>query len=674
MAYPMIYTTPAPRWRFPKYGMEAAALAFLRERCEGLRFDAEKTRREAEEGIFLGKSIGEGMIPYNMQMDVDRLCLENALGRFLGSGRKEDAFDVYFCYLEMFVGGYEKTRRMIELLSEYEANGSGLLMKHRDHYSHSVYVFALGLALFHRNAEFRAVYEDYYGFTDLNAAACHFLEFWGMTSLFHDIGYPFELPFEQVAAYFEVSGDERSDRPYVAYRALEQLTALDGAAADALAALYGREDARFQTTDELFAYDLADKLSGTYRFTRGQMLSFLQDKPTHPEKFSHFMDHAWFSATVLYKKLFCEIGCTLRKEHVDALTAILMHNSLYKFCIAHYKDEAVNVPFRAALHPLAWMLMLCDELQCWDRTAYGRDSRREMHPFGCRMALRSGALHATYVYDRAQTAKIEDFERRYAQWDGKGKAPKLKAYSGMCVRDGGVSDFQKDVERIVDLGTLRLQVDLTLDADTRKHGCLSDSNFINLYYFTLLIKGRGRIKNWKADPEGAFRALPASLAEVEAEFHKTSLEYRLDSIDRTRAFAESLERIGCFYSDKAVDFPPVKRFTKAQTALLGESEHRRWLQFRYDHGWRYGTDYVTDGVQDRGLRERTRRHLDLIPGYDAAAEPVVPEAAARRHYRALSKGTQDKDTEPMEYMLAMMQYMDGVRFYRLTEDHKTRQK
>ena len=52
----------------------------------------------------------------------------------------------------------------------------------------------------------------------------------------------------------------------------------------------------------------------------------------------------------------------------------------------------------------------------------------------------------------------------------------------------------------------------------------------------------------------------------------------------------------------------------------------------------------------------------------------MPEAAARRHYRSLSKGTQDKDTEPMEYMLAMMQYMDGVRFYRLTEDEKKRQK
>ena len=51
----------------------------------------------------------------------------------------------------MYVGDYEKTRRMIELLSEFEANGSGLLMKHRDHYSHSVYVFILGMAIFGSN-------------------------------------------------------------------------------------------------------------------------------------------------------------------------------------------------------------------------------------------------------------------------------------------------------------------------------------------------------------------------------------------------------------------------------------------------------------------------------------------------------------------------------------------
>ncbi len=86
---------------------------------------------------------------------------------------------------------------------------------------------------------------------------------------------------------------------------------------------------------------------------------------------------AYFSATVLFKKLFEEMNVEMCTEHLDALTAILMHNSLYKFCIAHYKSEG-NKPFMAELHPLAYMLMLCDELQCWDRTAYGRNSKKKI--------------------------------------------------------------------------------------------------------------------------------------------------------------------------------------------------------------------------------------------------------------------------------------------------------
>ena len=42
-----------------------------------------------------------------------------------------------------------------------------------------------------------------------------------MSSLFHDIGYPFELPFEQVCSYFEVEGDKRESRPFVAYHDLD---------------------------------------------------------------------------------------------------------------------------------------------------------------------------------------------------------------------------------------------------------------------------------------------------------------------------------------------------------------------------------------------------------------------------------------------------------------------
>ena len=135
--------------------LSSAVVRFLRESCEDLRFDDQKERQEREEGRFLGRSMQEGQIPYHMQMDLDRLCLEQAMRRFLDSGASQDAFDVYYCYLEMFVGSYGSTKRMIEMLSEFETNGSSLLMKHRDHYSHSVYVFALGLAVYETNPVFR---------------------------------------------------------------------------------------------------------------------------------------------------------------------------------------------------------------------------------------------------------------------------------------------------------------------------------------------------------------------------------------------------------------------------------------------------------------------------------------------------------------------------------------
>ena len=136
-------------------------------------------------------------------MDINRLCLERELEKFIDSGVAEDAYTIYYCYLEIFFGHYGKSKKMVELLSEFEANGSSLLMKHRDHYSHSVYVFALGLAIYESNATYRSKFKSFYGFDTDTAnkdedrrAACCFLECWGLASLFYDIGYPFELPFE----------------------------------------------------------------------------------------------------------------------------------------------------------------------------------------------------------------------------------------------------------------------------------------------------------------------------------------------------------------------------------------------------------------------------------------------------------------------------------------------
>ena len=694
MAYSMLQRSGGCR-SYVKNSLEEAALSFLRESCEGLRFDAEKAAREnPEEGRFLGKALKENQIPFNMQMDIDRLCLEVALERFLRSGQKEDAFDVYFCYLEMFVGDYKKTRRMIELLSEFEANGSGLLMKHRDHYVHSVYVFALGLAVYQTNDIFRGAYGEYYAISEPRAAACHFLEFWGLTSLFHDIGYPFELPFEQVASYFEVDGDKRNDRPFVAYRALESFCTIERPLAREIAKLYGNPSAAFDTTDELFAYDLSQKLSGEYLFSREQMLRFLRSKPTHPETFNHFMDHAYFSATVLFVKLFGELHCPLRREHIDALGAIMLHNSLYKFCIAHYKDDRLNIPLKIKQHPLAYLLMLCDELQCWDRVAYGRRSRQEVHPFGCTLDFSGNGISLCYLYDEQMEYKFKAFHEAYDKWveaqpgqeDRKAykaweeKRPSMKAYSEMLAavrneggrqvyvksKEDGVSLFQADIERIVDLSAIPLKV--TFKTECKKNyrknpSYISNSNFVNLYAFAVVLNGRWScIDDWKKaranKTEEAF--LLENQKRFEEDFPKMSLEYKLSNINQAKGFARYLEAIDCFYTDKAVDFEMLEHFAPEQLNTIGAMEHQRWLQEHFDMGW----DFIEFSPEAKAGRERNRLHWDMIPTNEITGADI-PLSQARAHHVRLNGEEQDKDTEPMECMLSMLRLYDGVRIYRL---------
>ena len=48
------------------------------------------------------------------------------------------------------------------MLSDFENNASNLVLKHRDHYSHSVYVFLIGLAIYHNNENYRKEYGKAY--------------------------------------------------------------------------------------------------------------------------------------------------------------------------------------------------------------------------------------------------------------------------------------------------------------------------------------------------------------------------------------------------------------------------------------------------------------------------------------------------------------------------------
>ena len=633
--------------------LKSAALRFLRERCEELLFDPVRTREEMRDGLYLGRSLSPDQIPVNMERDINRLCLEKSLETFIDSGAAEDAYTVYYCYLVMFLGRYGSSKQMVELLSEFEANGSSVLMKHRDHYSHSVYVFALGLAIYETNEAYRRSFRAFYRLEDKkeNEAANLFLEYWGLTSLFHDIGYPFELPFEQVLSYFEVEDRERGKGSlYLAYHDVEALTALDETAKVHFRTLYGRD---FETVIQLLAFDLAQKLGAAYDFTAGYLLEALDRKPVRPDTFGYFMDHAFFSAARLYRELAEEEGAeNLTRMHVDALSAIILHNSLFKFSICFYKsDSKRKAPLRIEQHPLAWLLMYCDELQCWDRTAYGRNSRTELHPMSVDFDFSGGAVRAKYYFDAQEIDKILEYKNRVKAWESggrQGKAPKLKAYSSMA---GDARDFTVDIERIVDTGDCPLTVEAGLRPVDRgaKRLYLSSSSFMHLYDFAVTLHGRN------APPD-------TSVRELEGKFDSLSLEYQLSGINRAKSFGRYLNALGCFYTDRPVDYDMVLAFTPADLEVIAPLEHERWIREHQTMGWRQGTEYETLSLEHPESRQALREQLRI---HKLAMDGELTEEQIRAHYFSLPPEDQDKDWKPLNSMLMNLRKYDGLRIYRL---------
>lgn len=647
-----------------KFDLKSAAIHFLHNSCENLRFDEKIAEKEKNTGELKGASQKKGQIPYNMQMDIDRLCLERAIERFVDSGVAHDAFDVYFCYLEMFVGDYGKSRRMIELLSEYETNSSSLLMKHRDHYSHSVYVFVLGLAIYESNKNYRDTYNEFYGFETKDPvaaqkAAHHYLQYWGLSSLFHDIGYPFELPFEQVASYFEYNGKKRNEMPFIEFNRMESYIALDDKAKDILKSIY--PDKEFNSTNELYAYEIASKLGDRYEdtmklisnklseknpsfkaFTNAEdyMNKILKSKPTRPDIYNDFMDHAFFSATVLGKELLKETEKeSFTKAHIDAMTAIILHNSLYKFSVTNWKDKSINKPFHMELHPLAFMLMLCDELQCWDRTSYGRNSRTELHPMGCEFSFCNNGIQATYLYDELESKKIIEFWKNHDEYminkqkHNDIKAPKLKAYSSMVHEN----EFKTDIENIVELKQIPLNITTTIKkADSRsKHTYLSDSNFIHLYNFAVALNAQ-------------YNGEEESGEQMQDSFNSLSLEYKLSNVLQAKKFGEYLDMLGYFYTDRPVAYDMVTNFTDSELVKLGEQEHKRWEDEKNSMSW-MPTGAMADKCKDKVVREQTRMHNDFEKAFDT-----------------LDDETKAKDMKPLNTMMIKLKEYDGLRIYSLT--------
>lgn len=551
-----------------------------------------KTLAELADKFFEG--IDFHTISDDEHAESDRQCFKRMLNQFLASGDKSDAFCVYYCFSEIFKlfgDGYGNTQKLLELLSDHEYHSGELLSKHRDHYSHSVYVFALGLAIYANDYTYRTAFLNFYSLPDNNCSHVHFLYLWGMAALFHDIGYPFQLAYEQVKNYTEELWGKGAP-PYVSFGNYYEMIALSKEhSAHITNAL--KTDRQFSTLNDLFAYGLNVRMGYDEIEMRERLATRILKQPD-------FMDHGYFSAIILAKQLLARSGIGLTEDRLDVLTAILLHNSLSQH---EFKNK---YPVSPEVHPMAYLLMLCDELQNWDRQAYGKESKLDPIAWDIELDIRDNFIRANYLFESSiaydKETGLDRINKHYNEIQ-------TGCFVSKILGDGNKNGILKS--------SLSLTVRSEIVLKTKKTKLYaSENNFINLCDFAKAIHASYN--------ELCLENSPEALTE---EFEQLPLEFKISNIEQAKSYAQKLELINCFYSSKDLDYPIVSDFNSTDYGAAGSDnlgflcreEHLRWVREKLSMGWKYGTNYSS--TKERNAK---KIHKDIVP-----YEVLTPQEQAK---------------------------------------------
>lgn len=344
-----------------------------------------------------------------------KLQNHNAILYFMDNCTTESAFKVYEAFFETYwIGTHDGSNPFIELIQKmktYEENAGLLLRKQRDHYIHSVYVYILGLIIFEQNSNFKhvfnnkvldnAVYKDFYK-TDNE----EFFYRWGIASLFHDIAYPLEISIKQINIYIDFisnHNDVKSDNLKVKmtidniedFNNLPQLVPLPEFSQEYKSKYPDTNNLNLSDSIDIMAHKLNICFGIDLSETKQGLIGFALEMQNQ-----YFIDHGYYSALIVLRWYYY----LMQKANwnpayfyypiVDSASAILLHN--------YYKHGLMKRPFdlgkfKPESHPIAFLLILCDELQDWGRIGYGELDRMSCTLSGFDITISDLYLELIYI-------------------------------------------------------------------------------------------------------------------------------------------------------------------------------------------------------------------------------------------------------------------------------------
>jgi hypothetical protein len=474
---------------------------------------------------------------------------------------------------------------LFDALKSYEENAAVLNDRQRDHIVHSVNVFLLGLQVYLHNEAFRRAFagqvhtrldRPFFALPDEEFLFC-----WGIAALFHDIGYPVEIISNQIRQYIDMvgsvqggsaQGGNASAGPFIDY--------LDFSAFDSMR---DRGPSCRGIPERRPTGLLAASLSGSFPVPLTRLQAAVDAHLANMQR-GGFVDHGYYSAIIVlkwYGGLIAQLPDgqgSFFDEVVLAAEAILLHNFYYGTLM---KPPISLPPLEPGTNALAFLLILCDELQEWNREAYGRRDRAQ----------------ALFI----DTSEIEVSNTRLSL--------RFMTDKGMFSDSFAAGKAAAIMKRLDVTGVFPHGLSLSCETGTRYY---LDTRLSGQVMPRLLIDELERLA--RLIHEDYVRTQQERNPGVELEFPEwdsltPSLKY--SNIRQAATISDKLNRIGCYLGKAHVadedgtpggsDAPggsgtgqgsaePVGAFTHDEVEYLAEYEHELWVKERLESGWVYGPE------------------------------------------------------------------------------------
>jgi hypothetical protein len=497
-----------------------------------------------------------------------KIFMYQAIREFLDNETKETALAVYRTFFDSYrivlKGSSNPFIDLLDVLKSYEENAAVLIDKQRDHYIHSVNVFLLGLCVYAGNARFRAAFEKTvmdkkeYPFS-YDTRNEEFYYRWGLASLFHDVGYPVEIVGRQINKFIDfatdVGGKENPVNVQLSFENFEELNRIAEIIPKRVftECYFDRyEDSIY--IDTLKPIDLlAHKLHTSLGVELKAAKYALDDFVNVMARFG-FIDHGYYSSIIVLKWYGYLIqSANYKPEYffwpvLDSASAILLHNC--------YKNMLMKKPFNLSAlspgtHPIAYLLILCDEMQEWNRKAYGIKDRLRTQAAEARLEVTDEKLALTLITHNG--ALPADFSRE--------KRKLLFKLLDLDALFDRVSIHCRSLEKRV----LPEPEDEILPRPELKDIEKLARAIHELYNERQLERYPGRPLKY---PD--FEKLPNSL--------------KYSNLRQAMGIPEKLRQMG-FVMGRAGGVDPIRRIPEEYVEYLAEQEHEAWVAERIANGW-----------------------------------------------------------------------------------------